>query len=450
MTTRPPLPTRPSRAGRRSRRLGAVAILALACGTVLAACSSSPSTAPGSNTSSTASSAHGSSPIDVGSIATITGAGAGDFAAFIPGMQAYFDMVNAHGGVNGHHLVLAHNLDDGGSPTTFTQLAHTLIEQDHAFAVFVSTFWFSPNIFTTTNTPTYGYNVSGNWAGPNNLFAAGGSTQDYHAIAPPVSYFMKRAHANSVALISYGQGIPASYPACSTLGQDLRAAGIDVSYEDLDASLGGNFTSAAQQIAAHHSNFLVSCIEDSDDISLARNLQQYGVNISQLWLNGYDQQLLDQYQSLMQGVYIDANGFVPFSAPTDFPGTYPGMEQYFTEMRKYEPAYVTNQLAMQGWQSASLFTEGVKLAGPHPTPQALIAATNRVTDFTSGGVSAPVNWTSAHTTQSFPICPSFVQVKGASFVPVTTGGHQVFICFGQHTNLKDPVPVAPPPGTPGT
>jgi hypothetical protein len=33
---------------------------------------------------------------------------------------------------------------------------------------------------------------------------------------------------------------------------------------------------------------------------------------------------------------------------------------------------------------------------------------------------------------------------------VTTSGHQVFICFGQHTNLKDPVPVAPSPGTPGT
>ncbi len=451
MTQPSPRPTRPSGTGRPTRGLGAVAILALACGTVLAACSSSPSATSSSTTTPTVSSgANGANTIDVGSIATITGAGAGDFASFIPGMQAYFDMVNAEGGVSGHHLVLAHDLDDGGNPTTFTQLAHTLIEQDHAFAVFVSTFWFSPNIFTTTGTPTYGYNVSGNWAGPDNLFAAGGSTQDYHAIAPPVSYLMKRAHANSVALVSYGPGIPASYPACSTLGQDLRAAGIDVSYEDLDASLGGNFTSAAQQIAAHHSNFLVSCIEDSDDISLARNLQQYGVKIGQLWLNGYDQQLLDQYQSLMQGVYIDANGFVPFSAPTQFPGKYPGMELYLSEMRKYEPGYVTNQLAMQGWQSAALLAEGVKLAGSHPTAKTVIAATNRVTDFTAGGVSAPVDWTTAHTTQSFPICPSFVQVKDTAFVPVTTSGHQVFICFGQHTNLQDPVPVAPSPGTPGT
>jgi branched-chain amino acid transport system substrate-binding protein len=429
--------------------------LVLAAGTALAACSSSPSTTS-STTSHTSSSvnpssstATGSNEVDVGSIATITGVGAGDFAALVPGMQAYFDMVDANGGVAGHKVVLAHNLDDGGAPSTFSQLAHTLVEQDHAFAVFVSTFWFTPNLFASTNTPTYGYNVSGNWAGPKNLFAAGGSTQDYHAIAPPVAYFMKRAHAHSVALVSYGPGIPGSYPACHTLGDDLTAGGIRVGYEDLDASIGGDYTSAAQQIAAHSSDFLVSCIEASDDVSLSRALQQYGVHLHQLWLNGYDQALLDQYRSLMQGVYIDANGFVPFSAPSAFPGVYPGMQRYLTTMRKYEPGSVTNQLAMQGWLSAALFTQGLRLAGPNPTPQAVIARTNQLTGFTADGVSGPVNWTTAHTTQSFPICTSFVQVQSTSFVPVTSTGHQVFICFGARTDLKDPTLVAPPAGTPG-
>ena len=122
------------------------------------------------------------------------------------------------GGINGRKLVLAYNLDDGGNPTTFSQLSHTLIEQDHAFAAFISTFWFTPNLFVETKTPTYGYNVSGNWAGPGNLFAAGGSIQDYHALAAPVAYLVKKTHASSVALISYGQGIPGSYPACTHRG----------------------------------------------------------------------------------------------------------------------------------------------------------------------------------------------------------------------------------------
>ncbi len=442
----------PVGSGRRDGRpLGTLlVVLSTVCGVVLAACSSSPGGTSPTTTPAAPQTGHSSGAISVGAIATITGVGAGDFAAFVPGMQAYFDMVDAGGGVDGRKIVVDHVLDDGGSPTTFSQLARTLVEGDHAFAVFVSTFWFSPNFFSSTQTPTYGYNVSGNWAGPDNLFAAGGSIQDYHALAPPVAYLLHRTRATSVALLSYGPGIPASYPACNTLGADLRAAGIDVSYEDLDAALNGDFSSAAQQIAAHHSKFLVSCVEASDDVSVARDLQQYGVSVGQLWLNGYDQALLDQYRSLMQGVYIDANGFVPFSAPASFPGVYPDMAKYLTVMRREQPDYVTNQLAMQGWQSAALFTEGLRRAGPNPSAQEVIAQTNKLTAFTAGGVSAPVDWTTAHTSQSFPICPSFVQVQGSSFVPVTAQGKQVFICFGPHTDLRDPVPVAPPPGTPGT
>ena len=118
-------------------------------------------------------------------------------------------------------------------------------------------------------------------------------------------------------------------------------------------------------------------------------------------------------------------------------------------MKTYEPQHVTDQLSMQGWQSAALLAAGIKAAGSNVTQQNVIAQTNRITDFTAGGITAVVDWTQAHTTQSFPNCPSFVQVEGSTFVPVVRQGHQVFICFGQHVNLKNPVPVAAPPGTPG-
>ncbi len=420
----------------------AVAVSSCSNGTPTPSPTGSPSTSkPGGPASGT--------PIKVGVIATRTGVGAGDFETFIPGMQAYFNMVDKQGGINGRKLVLAYNLDDGGDPATFSQLSHTLIEQDGAFAAFISTFWFTPNLFAETNIPTYGYNVSGNWAGPDNLFAAGGSIQDYHALAAPIAYLMKKVHASSVALISYGQGIPGSYPACTTAAADLGKGGIKVSYADYDASLGGSFTSAVQQIAQHGSDFLVSCMEGSDNVTLARAIQQYGIKIHQLWLNGYDQDLLDQYRSLMQGVYVDANGFVPFAAATDFPGHYPGLQTYLTTMKAYEPQHVTDQLSMQGWQSAALLAAGIKAAGSHVTQQNVIAQTNRITDFTAGGLTAVVDWTQAHTTQSFPNCPSFVQVAGSTFVPVVRLGHQVFICFDQHVNLSNPVPVTAPPGTPG-
>lgn len=441
---------RQTRRGRLGRgRLLLVAVAGLVA--ILGGCSgSSPPSSSSSSPPPAGSTPNGPSKvIEVGSIATRTGLGAGDFAAFVPGMQAYFKMVNAQGGVNGYRFQFAHDLDDAGSPTTFNQLAHTLIQQDGAFAAFVSTFWFTPNLFVSTGTPTYGYNVSGNWAGPPNLFAAGGSIQDYHALAAPVAYLMKQTHSSSAAIISYGQGIPASYPACKTTADDLTAGGIKVSYLNLDASLAGDFTAPAQQILNHGSDFVLTCIQGSDNITLARALQQYGVHVHQLWLSGYDQSLLDQYRDLMQGVYVDANGFVPFSAPAKFPGVYPGMERYLSIMRRYEPAYVSSQLAMQGWQSAALLAAGVRAAGTDVTQSNVIQATNRITDFTADGLTAGVNWTTAHTTQSFPICPSFVQVRGGQFLPALGHGHQVFICFGQNVDLKNPMLTTPPPGTPG-
>jgi ABC-type branched-subunit amino acid transport system substrate-binding protein len=264
-----------------------------------------------------------------------------------------------------------------------------------------------------------------------------------------VAYLMKRTHSTSIATVSYGPGIPGSYPACRTTAQDLAEAGVHVAYTGLDASLGGDFTAEVQQIAQSHADFVLTCMQDSDDVSLARDIQQYGLKVHQLWLNGYNQDLLNSYQSLMQGVYVDANGFVPFSADSDFPGLYPGMQQYLSAMKRYEPAEVTSQLAMQGWMSAALLAAGVRAAGKDLTQKNLIAQTNRITHFTAGGVTAGTNWTKAHTTQAFPICPSFIQVKGKSFVPVVAGKNQVFICFDKSVDLKDPTPATPPAGTPG-
>ena len=42
-------------------------------------------------------------------------------------------------------------------------------------------------------------------------------------------------------------------------------------------------------------------MQESDNITMARDIQQYGLKITQLWLSGYDRTLLAQYSSLMQG-----------------------------------------------------------------------------------------------------------------------------------------------------
>ena len=142
--------------------------------------------APAAAGAASTSSAPGvtSNSITVGTISTQTGTIASNFSSLIYGEKAYYQYINAQGGVNGRKIDYKYALDDGGNPTTFNQLANTLINQDHVFAVTgVATAFFSPNLFVESGIPTYGYNVTGNWAGPKNLFAAGGSVQYYPAEA---------------------------------------------------------------------------------------------------------------------------------------------------------------------------------------------------------------------------------------------------------------------------
>jgi branched-chain amino acid transport system substrate-binding protein len=428
---------------------------------LIASCSNSTSpsttTKPSSTSSSTSgteggSAAPGVTPtqVSVGSIASLTGSISADFASFVPGIQAYLATVNASGGVGGRKIVLTANLDDAG--TSFNQLSHTLIQQDNVFAAFISTFFFTPGLFVQTKTPTFGYNTSGNWTPDPNLFGAGGSTQDYNYGAQGIAYLMKQIGAKSAAVMSYGPAITSSYDACHTSAQKLQAAGINVAYTNLDESLGGDYTPAVQRMQQSGVDFVFTCMQSSDNITLARAIKQYGLNVHQLWFSGYDTALLSQYSNLMQGVYFNLNGNVPFQVATAYPGKYPGMDQYLAAMNKYSPANTYSLLALQGWESAALLVQGIRMAGNNLTQANVINQINTLTNFTAGGVSAVVDWTKLHTvTQtSFPGCSAFVKVAGTKFVPAVAKAPQTIVCFAKDVSLKNPVLATPPAGTPGT
>jgi ABC-type branched-subunit amino acid transport system substrate-binding protein len=415
----------------------AVAGVALATGfvTIGGSAGAATSSAPGVTANS----------ITVGTISTQTGPIASNFSSLIYGERAYFDYIDASGGINGRKIDYKYALDDAGSGTTFNQLASTLINQDHVFAITgVATASFAPNYFAEAKIPTYGYNVTGNWAGPSNLFAAGGSVLFYGAEGPEMTYVAKKTHATSVGLLAYG--IASSAAGCQAGAKGLASAGYKVSYTDYNIAYPGTTVATdVQRMKQAGVNLVISCMDVLGNINLARAVQQYGHKTSQLWLNGNDKSTLLANKSLMQGVYFDIQ-HVPFSAPISI---YPGLKLYLTEMNKYEPNYVEDEVALQGWESASLFAEGVKLAGNNLTQANVIAQTNKLTAFTANGLSSPVNWKSAgHSGGLPPYCSAYIQVKGTQYVPVFNTGKNVFNCFESASAKKGPVfPL--PTGTPG-
>ena len=138
---------------RHSRLFGALAVSAVlglaACGTRLpdsaftsppqpvAGSTAGPGASPSSSAAANTASDVGVTPttITIGQIASSTNPF--DPQAFdgpVYGLQAFVNYTNAHGGVNGRKLVLK-TCDDQGSSIANTTCAHTLIDQDHVFAL---------------------------------------------------------------------------------------------------------------------------------------------------------------------------------------------------------------------------------------------------------------------------------------------------------------------------
>ncbi|MGO9457371.1 MAG: ABC transporter substrate-binding protein, partial [Acidimicrobiales bacterium] len=289
-----------------------------------------------------------SKQINVAAVSTLTGPLSADFAALVPGAEAYFDTVDAHGGVNGRKIVLAHSLNDVGTGTRFESETHVAIDQDDAFAVLVSSYWFTPTYFASTCTPTYGFNVTGDWTTSPNLYAAGGSVENYASTAPSIAYLAKTLKVKSLAALAYG--VSSSSDACKADVTALKKAGFTISYTDLELTpLNPNLVPDVQRIRDSGSGLILSCLTVNGNIALSRDIKLYGLHVKQLWQTVVSQSVVNKDSKLIQGVYFRVTN-VPLQANVKFPGTYPGLTAYLSAMKRYEPSYLGDNTALQGWE----------------------------------------------------------------------------------------------------
>jgi ABC-type branched-subunit amino acid transport system substrate-binding protein len=126
---------------KKSQRLrwqAAAIVTAAALG--VAACSSSSSSSPSSGTSSNAAltaSAPGvtATTITIGSHQPLTGPAAPGYSEIAPAANAYFQYVDANGGVYGRKIIYKY-LDDGYNATTTASVVRQLVLQDNVYAIF--------------------------------------------------------------------------------------------------------------------------------------------------------------------------------------------------------------------------------------------------------------------------------------------------------------------------
>lgn len=402
--------------------------------------------------------------VSLGAIVTKTGFLAADFAPYIEGVEAYLNYVdNTLHGVNGRQVVLTDVQDDASNPTTDVSETRAMATDKNIFAIVgYATAFFDSKDLAKSGIPVFGYATSSNWQGPKNFFADYGSVVNYKSSVPDFAYVAKQVGATKVAVLSYPKVLAgASYSECLDAVKGLKAYHDSVVYSNLDDGVySTSYSADVSKMITDKVGMIISCMQASDDITLATDMHEQGMTaVPQVWLDGYDRSLLASDYAYMSNVYLLLQ-HIPFEAATAFPGSYPGLTLYFDQMQA--SGYGNDEfadVALAGWESASLFIQGLQAAGKNPTRTSILAALNKITNDVGGptgyGVSAPTDWKIAHTTDRSPACVTFVKTEDttssadAKFQMVFNTGSNPWVCFplGKTANLSKPV--APPRGTPG-
>lgn len=432
-------------------RLSRVITLAALLATVpaLAACGNATTAVSNSGNSDGVS----ATSILVGGVASLSGPIPAQFGAVFDGAKAYFDMVNAEGGVFGRKINYAYQLDDSSDPSQNVAQAQSLVSQDHVFAVVgVGTAVFSSASYLVQhNVPSFGYAISPSWSQGDNLFGAEGSFVDFLSPGPEPAFLAQQVHASKVALLAYN--VTESQEACQGFSSVLHRYGVNVVFSDLSIPAPAiDLSSEVIRLKSAGAQMVVSCMDLAGNVLLAQALAQSQIHPVQYWLNGYDQTDLHQYSHLMQGVYF-LLPHTPFRLPPGQLSRYPGMALYLKELAKYFPQDTPNEASMAGWINADLFVTGLRALGPHaaPTRSALIAALNGLVNYSANGLVSPITWRGEHHANGPYDCNVYVRVEGERFVTVFGSPPSVFTCFRypEPQSLRHLTPIAPPPAVPG-
>lgn len=426
------------------RRWRLIAVLATAV-LVAGACSNAKSTSSSGGSGKRDTQGVTKTEVRVGGLAALTGPLGNQYAGIFDGVQAYFDMVNAAGGVNGRKLVLTEKLDDSSSGDIDSQQAQALNERDKVFAVVgVATPNFGGGKYLGNNgVPTFGWNVNPEWSDGPSLFGEKGSYLDFSGPGSGVPYLVKtKLGLSRVAILAY---TAVQSRDCATgFVKSFNKFGIDVVLKDTSLPFGvTSLTTDVKRMKDRHAQFVTTCMDPTGNTLLSSTLkQQHLNNVVQYWPNGYDDDVLARYKDLMENVYFGAS-FVPFEDPQ----AAPGMQQFLSQLHAKFPDARPAEVRLAGWIDAALFVQGLKDIGPDVTRAKLVADINKMTHWTADGILPGIDWTQAHRNNDTPDCQSYIQVRNGAFTPVFTHPDTPFTCFPAHAGSLTPIPL--PTGSSG-
>jgi ABC-type branched-subunit amino acid transport system substrate-binding protein len=372
--------------------------------------------------------------IRVASLGSVSNSFGVDLSQAPKGAQAYFDMVNANGGIYGRKLVLAKQYDDQGLKNKETVTG--LVSDNTSFAVVAVSsplFTGAPEL-ADAGIPTFGWVNSTDWAGPPNFFGNRASANCITCGTPQVPYAARDAGAKKIGIIAYG------FDQSKVCADGVKNAFnefpvAEVAFVDDTVPLGAtDYTVQVQKMKDQNIDVVVTCTDTNSVINLSREMKKQQATTKLFLQAGYESDLLANFSDVLEGSYV----FTSVS-PVETEPAPPGLADYKKWIANVPGAKVGEQ-SIIGWVNAELLYQGLVAAGPEFTQLSVVDALNQITDWRAGGVVPPVNWTVAHDQFPDPLCQATVRVQGGKFVPVFGDPGKPFTCLSFNGDLPAKAP----------
>lgn len=361
--------------------------------------------------------------IHVGGVVSKTNPLGGEYDQAFFGVEAYFDMVNEHGGIYGRQLKLTVKRDDQLAKNL--EETQALISQDEVFAVMpvanIAAFTGS-QLLADAGVPTFGWNVNAEWTGPKNLFGEKGSFLCFTCPRPDLPFIAKQLGRTKVGVLAYT--VAQSHDCGIGVEESMKKWASPPIYSDLAVpfSFTPDFSVQVSKMKEAGVDFIATCMDDNGVVGVAKEMKKVGMTAPLFLPNGYNGDLVAKFGDLLEGSIV-AIGTAPFES-VDPPAA---LEEY--ERRIAKVGGKKGELSLVGWMNADLFVRGLQAAGPEFSRAKVIDGINAITDWDADGIGPGIDWTQSHERNSGDFCSAYAKIQQSTFVPQWAEPGKPFVCF---------------------
>ncbi|MBT2508290.1 ABC transporter substrate-binding protein [Streptomyces sp. ISL-98] len=350
------------------------------------------------------------------------------------GAKAYFDALNADGGIDGRKVEVF-TCDDGGSGVGNNDCVHKLVDERKVFALVATTaldYAGAPlvakagvpdiggqPIGTAYDTYPHLYSIYGSQA-PRTGSEPGwngtlyGGTEVYR-------YFKREQGARTAAVVAYNQSASAAYARLITQG--LKAEGYRVVTEQVDFAL-PNFRAVAADLKDRGVDLVFDAMDAHGNAQLCEAMDAVGMEVTAKVTN------VQNWSATVPEDFKNAPRcrnalWVTGSSRNYEDESHPAVREFREAMKGRS----LSQWQLEGWAAAMWFTDAAKSCAAKLTRGCVEAYINREQSYTARGLLLPVTYEKrAEPPKTSRTCLSVARWKDGDGW-VTQGGDMTRNCF---------------------